>query len=125
MTVFELRKSARELLEIERPGSGDLRTSIDDHSSRRGESLRVPFSTLRGAEDTSTRDPDVEERHDDEHREPNRWLSINLVICTITVWILFVACPVELAFATLMQDDLKMDEYVALCLPLPVYLVAQ
>lgn len=46
------------------------------------------------------------------HEEsPRRTLQINLFVCNVTVWIMFVVAGVVMAFALLAMDELR-DEYI-------------
>lgn len=42
-------------------------------------------------------------------QEPNRTLRINLFLCNITVWIMFVVAGVVMAFALLAMDELRYE----------------
>lgn len=44
-------------------------------------------------------------------REPPRWLQINLFVCKVTAWIMFIVAIIDMAFAGVVMEDLK-DECV-------------
>lgn len=44
------------------------------------------------------------------HQESlNRLLRTNLIICNVTVWLMFVVAPVVMAFALLAMDELRYE----------------
>lgn len=100
MTIFGIRNYIKDILEIKRPPTeteGAL--APPDHDLYLDGS---PYLQDQQHEDQLERESS--------RSEPSRGLKINLVICNITVWIMFVVAGIECAFASLMQDDLKKDE---------------
>ncbi|KAL2209650.1 hypothetical protein CC79DRAFT_686199 [Sarocladium strictum] len=88
MTIFGIRDYIKDVFEIRR--QPQPRDEADDWEPTYYDQ---PYAQ-------GTQDPD---------EKISRSLRINLVICNVFVWIMFVAGVIECAFATLMQDDLNKD----------------
>lgn len=95
MTIFGIRDYLKDVIELRKNNpTDDQAQGFDDGNG--GQFVGGPNLS------------DLDQRRDEGDRS-DRALQINLVICNVTVWIMFVVAVIELAFAALMQDELKED----------------